>query len=151
MSPRFTTNLLLAVLGGTLLTAALTFGAANAGWIALGAGAGAFTLAAVGFAHLERGAAQRWLDVLVAVVGVVTVVESRVFDDGVLRWTSFGLGGALAALAALGLVLHELDRERRVAALTAAAERDRAASRNGGGWAGASSSAAAAAAQEVAA
>jgi len=136
MSPRFTTNLLLAVLGGTLLTASLTFGTQNAGWIALGAGAAAFAIAAVGFADLRRGTGQRWLDVLVAVVGVWTVVESRVFDDGVLRWTSFGGGCALAVLAAAGLVLHERDRQARLAALTATVQRDREPGRNGTGWAG---------------
>lgn len=133
MSPRFTTNLLLAVLGGTLLTASLTFGASNAGWIALGAGAAAFAIAAVGFADLRRGAGQRWLDVLVALIGAWTVVESRVFEDGVLRWTSFGAGGALAVLAVLGLVLHERDRQATIAALTATVERDREPSRNGSG------------------
>lgn len=122
MSPRFTTNLALAVLGATLLTASLTFGTTNAGWIALGAGAAAFAVAAVGFADLRRGAAQRWLDVLVALVGVWTVVASRVFDGGVLRWTAFGGGGALCVLAVAGLVLHERDGLRRLAALTAADE-----------------------------
>ncbi|MDO9407426.1 hypothetical protein [Patulibacter sp.] len=133
MSPRFTTNLLLAVLGGTLLTASLTFGFANAGWIALGVGAAAFTIAAVGFADLHRGAAQRWLDVLVALVGVWTVVESRVFDDGALRWISFGGGCALAVLAAAGLVLHERSRQAHLAALTAAADPRNAPARNGSG------------------
>jgi hypothetical protein len=133
MSPRFTTNLLLAVLGGALLTASLTFGVANAGWIALGAGAAAFLVAIVGFADLRRGAPQRRLDVLVALIGVWTVVESRVFDDGALRWITFGSGCALAVLAAAGLVLHERDRQAHVAALTAAADPRNAPSRNGSG------------------
>lgn len=133
MTPRFTSNLLLAVLAGFLTTASLTFGVANAGWIALGAGATALALAAVGFAALDRGAPQRGLDAVVALLGVVLVVESRVFDDGVLRWTSFGLGGALCVLAAAGLVLHERDRQRRIAALIASLDERRAPSRNGSG------------------
>lgn len=133
MTPRFTSNLLLAALAGFLTTASLTFGVANAGWIALGAGATAFALAAVGFAALDRGAPQRRLDALVAVIGVVTVVESRVFDEGVLRWTTFGLGGALCVLAAAGLVLHERERQRLLAVLTASLAERRAPGRNGSG------------------
>lgn len=134
MSQRFTTNLVLATLGGLLLTASLTFGVANAGWIALGAGIAAFAIATVGFAALDRGAAQRRLDVLVAVLGVWTAVESRLFDGAALRWISFGSGGALVVLAASGLLLHELARERRLAELTAAADpRNAEPSRNGSG------------------
>lgn len=133
MNARFTSNLVTATLGGLLLTASLTFGVANAGWIALGAGASAFAVAAVSFPGITRGGAQRRLDALVALVGVWTVVESRVFDDGLLRWTSFGSGCALAVLAALGLVLHERDREARIAALTAAADPRADQHRNGTG------------------
>jgi hypothetical protein len=133
MHARFTTNLLLAAVGGLLLTAALTFGLANAAWIALGSGAAAFTIAAVGFPGLTRGAAQRKLDALVALVGAWTVVESRVFDGETLRWLSFGSGGALVVLAALGLVLHERDREARIAALTAANDPRADQHRNGTG------------------
>lgn len=134
MTPRFTSNLLLAVLAGFLVCASLTFGVANAGWIALGAGATALALAAVGFAALDRGAAQRRLDALVALLAAVTVVESRVFDDGVLRWTTFGLGGALCALAALGLVLHERDQQRRLAVQAASLAERRGPGRNGSAW-----------------
>lgn len=134
MSPRFTTNLALATLGGFLLTASLTFGVANAGWIALGVGAAAIAMAVVGFAGLQRGAGQRRLDAVVTLLGVWTVVESRVFDGGALRWITFGSGGAFAVLAALGLVLHELDRQRRLDELTAAVDPRRTEpSRNGSG------------------
>jgi hypothetical protein len=133
MSPRFTTNIALATLGGLLLTASLTFGVQNASWIALGVGASAFVVAAVGFPALDRGAPQRRVDALVALIGAWTVVESRVFDDGLLRWVSFGSGAAFCVLAAFGLLLHERERERRIAALTAAADPRADQHRNGSG------------------
>lgn len=134
MSPRFTTNLALVVLGGVLLTASLTFGVANASWIALGAGATAFAVPAIAFPGLARGATQRKLDVVVAALGLWILVASRVFDGSTLRWLSFGGGCALVVLGAFGLVLHELDRQRRLETLAAAAAEARPApSRNGSG------------------
>ncbi len=122
MSSRFATNLCLLLLGAWLSSATFALGRHVVAWIALGVGAVAVLIALAGFAMAARGGVQRVLDVLAAIGGGWLVVASRTMPAGVIRWTSVGEAGLLAALATLGLVLNE-HRHSRVA--TAAIEMPR--------------------------
>ncbi len=107
MSSRFTTNLGLLLLAAWLAVATFALGRPTVTWIALGVGVAAVLLALGGFATSTRGAGQRLCDVVAAVGAGWLIVASRTMSSGVVRWTSVGEAGVLAALATLGLALNE--------------------------------------------
>jgi hypothetical protein len=81
-------------------------------WIFVGAGVVMTLAAAVDGArdHLR----QRSLDGLIALLGAWTIVEAFVFDGNDLKWWSFASACALAGLATIGLIVHEMSTERVV-------------------------------------
>lgn len=117
MSPRFISNLLLALAGALLVVASMSFSVATTEWIAFGIGLA--VLAMVGIVQLDRGRGlpQRALDGLAGALGIWTVVASVIFTGVTLTWLSFGEGLGFAALALAGLVAHELSSERIVHSL----------------------------------
>jgi hypothetical protein len=117
MGARFTSNLLLAVLGGALATFSLVFAPGVTRWVALGTGCAAVVIALAGFAIRGRGPGQRSLDVIVVVLGAWTIVASCAFTGHTLRWLSFSEGAGLALLAVSGLISHQVlvARELRLA------------------------------------
>ena len=123
---RFGSNLVLAVIGGLVVTCSLTFSPAVTKWIALGAGCAAVIVTSVAFATRGRGTTQRIIDALVVPLGGWTIVASVTFVGGSLRWLSFSEGAALWALAVAGLIAHEvlMQRELGSAADAAATSRD---------------------------
>jgi len=119
MSPKYIVNLSLVVAGGFLAVASRGFAPGTAGWIALGIGIFAVVLAGVGLAttrlqprSIGHGA--------IASVGIWTIVSSLVFTGAALGWLVLADALALAAIAIVGLVVHELSTERVVHTLVVA-------------------------------
>lgn len=129
MSPRFISNLLLALAGAFVVVVSQAFSSGVTGWITFGVGLG--ILAMLGAAQLDRGRGlpQRVLDALGGALGIWTVIASVVFTAAALTWLSFGEGLGFVALALAGLVAHELSTERVVHSL--ALEPSRAAADDG--------------------
>jgi hypothetical protein len=46
------------------------------------------------------------------VIGAWTIIASRAYTGGTVKWLSFSAGAALWGLALLGLIVHELLAER---------------------------------------
>lgn len=66
------------------------------------------------FLAYGRGPAQRLVDVAMALMAGWTAVSALTFSAPVVGWLSVGEGGALASLALIGLVAHEVVMERAV-------------------------------------
>lgn len=113
MSSRFLTNL--GVLMGGVLLVLFALVQVATGWLELGFGCASLVLALTGFALRGRGAAQRWLDALMAVIAAWSIVSSRAFAGPALRWVAVGDGITLVGLALLALVVREVQLARRLA------------------------------------
>ncbi len=114
MSARFTTNLVILLLGAALVAVTFAFAHGTAGWVALGVGSAAILAAAHNFALPDQGAYQRTADVAIAALGAWTIVAAQVLTYRG-RWVEFGAGLALSALGAIGLVVREAHVGRRLA------------------------------------
>lgn len=79
MSARFTTNLVILLLGAGLVVVTFAFAHGTAGWVALGVGSAAVLAAAHNFALPDQGAYQRTADITIAVLGAWTIVAAQ--DD----------------------------------------------------------------------
>jgi hypothetical protein len=109
MTSRFVSNLLVLLAGAFLCCVSLAMSVPAIGWIGLGVGS--FTVLTVlsAFAVRGRGLLQRVLDGVLTLLGAWTVVAARAFAGaGSLKWLMFSAGAALLALAAQGLVAHEV-------------------------------------------
>jgi hypothetical protein len=96
MSTSFVTNTVVAVATGFLVVATQAFSPSTTGWIALGIAIGTLALATLAQAGNARGAVQRILDGIVAIVAAWTIVASVVFDGTTLKWLSLGEAVTLA-------------------------------------------------------
>jgi hypothetical protein len=112
VTARFASNLATLVIGAFLAAARFAFAAQTVRWISLGAGAGVVVIVAAAFLAYGRGPMQRTIDVITAVIAGWTVVSALTFAVPVVVWLSLGEGGAMAALAAVGLVAHETVMQR---------------------------------------
>ena len=113
MNSRYLTNIGLAIMGGFLVVVSQVWSVSVFMWVMLGIGVAALALAG-GIAVRGRGATQRALDGIIGLLGAWTIVASLVFSGSVVTWLGFASGGAFAALAVIGLTLHELNTERVV-------------------------------------
>jgi hypothetical protein len=118
MSTRFVSNMLLALAGGVVIVATQAFAPPIVAWIGFGI-TGVGVLALVGATALapRRGQVQRTLDAVAAVLAAWTIVETLVFAGTLMVWLTFGAAAGMVAIAAAGLVVHELSTERVVHAL----------------------------------
>jgi hypothetical protein len=114
MASRFVSNILVLLAGAALVPFTLSFSPATASWVGLGVGCFVVVTTLVAFPVRGRGNGQRRLDALIALLGVWTIVASRVFDGTTLKWLTLGSGCAFAALAIGGLVVHEVRMELAV-------------------------------------
>lgn len=115
---RTVTNVLMTVVAGFLVVACFGFAPRVVAWLGLGTGCVAVVTAATGFGLRFRGADQRALDALGALIGGWLIVASRAFGDpGTARWLCFSAAVALVALALLGLLLADAARVRELRAL----------------------------------
>jgi uncharacterized membrane protein YccC len=116
MSTSFVTNATLAVAAGFLVVASQAFSPSTTAWIAFGIAIGILALASLAQADTSRGAVQRMLDGIVAIVAAWTIVASVVFDGTTLKWLTLGEAVALFALAAAGLAYNESREQKAVRA-----------------------------------
>lgn len=112
MTARFVSNLLVLVIGAVLAPARFMFDPHAVRWITFGAGAAVTVIIAAAFLVRGRGPMQRTLDVAVALIGIWTAVSALVLGPATVGWLALGEGGALAVLAVIGLVAHEVLMER---------------------------------------
>lgn len=117
MSPRFISNLLLALVGAIIVVISMALGAGATGWVAFGIALGVLAMLALVQVEHGRGLPQRSLDGVTGVLAIWTVIASAVFTGGALTWLSFAEGCGLVGLALVGLVVHELSTERTVHSL----------------------------------
>jgi hypothetical protein len=114
MSPRYLTNMALALLGGFLIVTSQAFAVATFSWIMLGVGIATLVITAPAIAIRSRGPAQRGLDYVFSLLGAWTIIASQVFTGATVTWLGFASGVTLVALGVAGLSAHELSTERVV-------------------------------------
>jgi hypothetical protein len=126
MSPRFITNLIVLLAGGTVVVSSGWFGPGTTGWIAFGGALGILSLTAAAQRDRMRGTIQRALDGVVFALASWSAVASVVFHGSTLTWLSFGEALGFAGLGVVGLIAHELSTERVVNSLAPARSSDSA-------------------------
>jgi hypothetical protein len=119
MSPRFISNVALAVAGAVVVVASQTFTPSVTGWLTFGVSLGALALLAVVQLDRARGSVQRLLDAGTGTLALWSAVASVVFNGTTLTWLSLAEGIGFVALAMVGLVAHEVRTERVVHAFEA--------------------------------
>jgi hypothetical protein len=111
LSTRYLSNLALAVIAAFVVVASQAFSSSVFTWLAFGGGV-AIVAIALGAGALDRVSVHRALSAVIAVIGVWTIVSSRVFSASTVVWLGFSAAAAVAALAVIGLTLHELQDEQ---------------------------------------
>ena len=119
MSPRFISNVVLAVAGAIVVVASQTFTHSVTGWLTFGVSLGALALLAFVQVDRGRGAIQRLLDAGTGALALWSAVASVVFTGTTLTRLSLAEGIGFVALAMVGLVAHEVRTERVVHAFEA--------------------------------
>lgn len=121
MRTRFISRTALLLLAAFLVVVTQSFTLGAMEWLFVGGGVLAALIAA-GDA-IRPGTPQRAIDGAVIALSAWLIVEALVFSGTAMLWISFGGAVGLAALALVGLVLHERSTERVVHELTVTAER----------------------------
>jgi peptidoglycan/LPS O-acetylase OafA/YrhL len=119
MSPRFISNVALAIAGAAVAVASQTFAPSTTGWIMFGVSLGALALLALVQLDRARGSVQHLLDAGIGALAVWSAVASVVYTGTMLTWLSFGEALGFVGLALVGLVAHEVRTELVVHALEA--------------------------------
>jgi hypothetical protein len=113
VSTRYFTNVLIALLGGTLVVLSQTLGSGAVGWTGLGVGIAVLVISVVAQLDLERGIAQRGLDAAMAVAaGTLIVFTAGAFSGSTLVWLVFAFALGFVGIALTGLTLHEVETWR---------------------------------------
>jgi hypothetical protein len=119
MSPRFISNIAVAIAGAVVVVVSQTFTASVTGWVTFGVSLGALALLAIVQLDRARGSMQRLVDAGIGVLALWSAVASVVYTGTTLTWLSLAEGIGFVALALVGLVAHELKTERVVHAFEA--------------------------------
>ena len=126
VSHRFISNMLLALAGGVVLVVTQAFAPPVVAWIAFGVtGVGVLLLIVATALAPGRGNVQRTLDAVAGVLAAWTIVETLVFSGMLMVWLTFSAAAAIVAVAAAGLIVHELSTERVVHSLEDVRTHDR--------------------------
>jgi hypothetical protein len=112
MRMHFFSRLALLLMASFLVVASQVWSGDTLQWLFLAGGALMIAGAAIDATRADK--AQRTLDGIIGLLGAWTVIEALAFESTNLEWWSFASGCALAALTAVGLVLHEMSTERVV-------------------------------------
>ncbi len=113
MSTRYFTNVLIALLGGTLVVLSQMLGSNVVGWTGFGVGIAVLVISIIAQLDLQRGAAQRGLDATMAVTAATLIVfAAGAFSGGTLVWLVFAFGLGFVGIALAGLTLHEVETWR---------------------------------------
>jgi hypothetical protein len=119
----FISRLALLLIAGFLVVATQVWGMGTVEWLFIVGGIVMIALAAGSLG--ERGATpQRAVDAVLALLGVWAIVEAIVFSGDTLKWFSFATALAAAALAVVGLAIHEATTERVVHELSVSSAPD---------------------------
>lgn len=111
MSPRFSVNFVVLLLGALLVVMVFAFSARTVDAAGLGVGVVAILSALYGFAQGDQGVFQRVAYVIICTLGAWEIVAARVLTyNG--QWLEFATGAGLATLGAVGLIVHETRRGR---------------------------------------
>jgi hypothetical protein len=108
MTARFSSNLLILLIGVLLLAASLGFGDPVIGWLGFTGGCLVTVAVLWAFTVRGRGTAQRVLDAATVLVGAWLIIGSRAFPPATVKWLTFADGALLIALSVIGLVAHEI-------------------------------------------
>jgi hypothetical protein len=119
----FISRLGLLLLAGFLVIATQVWAMGTVEWLFIVGGILMIALAAGSIA--QPAGPQRTLDAVIAVLGVWSIVEAIVFEGSTLQWVSFATALAGAALAVLGLAIHEARTERVVHELSVVSGEER--------------------------
>ena len=112
MRLHFFSRLALLFVAGFLVVASQVWTGDTLQWLFVAGGAVMIVAAAID--ALRADTTQRLLDGIIGLLGAWTVIEAFAFEGSNLEWWSFASACALAALAAIGLVAHEMSTERVV-------------------------------------
>jgi hypothetical protein len=120
----FISRLALLVIAGFLVVATQVWAMSTVEWLFI---AGGIVMIALAAGTLRQPAGpQRTLDVVLAVLGVWSIVQAIVFTGSTLEWVSFATALGAALLAIVGLAVHEAKTERVVHELSVTTTRERA-------------------------
>jgi hypothetical protein len=112
MRIEFFSRLAMLVVAAALVVATQVWSAHTLQWLFIAGGVVMLLLAgATGGAGSQR---QRALGVIVAILGIWSVIQANIFDGDTLMWVSFATAAALGLLAIAGLIDHETSTERVV-------------------------------------
>ena len=126
MRTNFASRLALLLVAGFLVVATQVWTGGTLEWLFIAGGIVMIGLAAIGIS--APSGAQRALDGLIALLGVWSIVEAIAFEGSTLEWVSFWTALAGAAVAVIGLVIHEMTTERVVHELSVTHPADRPSS-----------------------
>ena len=108
----FISRLGLLLLAGFLVIATQVWAMGTVEWLFIVGGIVMIALAAGSLA--QPAGPQRTLDAFIAVLGVWSIVQAIVFNGSTLEWVAFTTALVGAAVATLGLSIHEATTERVV-------------------------------------
>ena len=120
----FISRLALLLVAGFLVVASQVWTGGTLEWLFIVGGIVMIALAAIALG--QDAGQQRNLDVVLAVLGVWSIVQAIVFTGTTLEWVSFATAAAAALLATIGLTLHEMTTERVVHELRVTSGSERA-------------------------
>lgn len=112
MSTKFFTNLVIALFGGFVVVASLTFTHTTAAWVAFAFAIGIAALTLGSQLDRARGWEQRAMDSAMVLISAAMIVISLVFAGVTLEWLVFALALGWLATSVGGLSLHEVDTWR---------------------------------------
>ena len=113
LSSRFILDNLFLLAAAFLVVAAMTWGAATAGWTAFGVSAG-ITVIAAASAVLTGRSARKLGHGIVALVALWSLVAALAFSGTLLTWLVFADAIAVGVLALADLIAHEATTEKVV-------------------------------------
>jgi hypothetical protein len=113
MSTRYFTNVVIAVLGGSLVVFSQSLGSDPVRWIGFGVGIAVLLVSVLAQLDRQRGLAQRSLDAAMAVTaGTLIVFTAGAFSGTTLVWLVFAFGLGFLGIALTGLTFHEIETWR---------------------------------------
>ena len=119
----FISRLALLVIAGFLVVATQVWTMNTVEWLFIVGGIVMIALAAG--ALRQSNGPQRTLDMVLAVLGVWSIVQAIVFTGSTLEWVSFATALGAALLAIIGLAVHEARTERVVHELSVTTAEER--------------------------
>ena len=113
MSTRYFTNVLVAVLGGTLVVFTQSLSSGAVMWTGFGVAIAILAVSLLAQLDAERGIAQRGLDAAMGVTAATLIVfAAGAFSGTTLVWLVFAFGLGFVGIALAGLTLNEVENWR---------------------------------------